>query len=151
MRCWREKELFTNYFWDEIAEFKGARPEILKATVERYNTFCDNGYDYDMLKDKEFLFLLRVPPYYAILGRQGSDSTFGGIKIKEHMEVINKQFDPIPGLFAAGINAGSCISTIYHPKHAGTSLSFAICSGYLAGKSAAKYLLGTKNKMLSLF
>jgi len=128
--------------WDDIAQFIGAKPEVLKATVEQYNTYCDNGYDYDMLKDKKFLFPLRTPPFYVILGRNGFDATFGGIKINERMEVINTQYDPIPGLYAAGNNAGSAINVNYHPKHVGTSLSFAICSGYLAGKSAAKYVLG---------
>jgi len=131
--------------WEEIAKFIGAKPEVLKATVEQYNTYCDNGYDYDMIKDNKYLFPLRKPPFYAVLGRNGFDATFGGIKINERMEVINKQFDPIPGLYAAGNNAGSAINVNYHPMHAGTSMSFAVCSGYMAGKSAANYVL-KKNK-----
>ena len=130
--------------WDEIAAFIGAKPEVLKATVEQYNAYCDKGYDYDMLKEKKYLLPLRKPPFYAILGRQGYDSTFGGIKINERMEVIDKKFDVITGLYAAGNNAGSFIATIYHPKHAGTSLGFAMSSGYLAGKSAAQFVLGKK-------
>lgn len=130
--------------WGEMAAFIGAKPEILKATVEQYNTFCDNGYDFDMLKDKQYLFPLRTPPFYAILGRNGFDATFGGIKINERMEVINQKFDSIPGLYAAGNNAGSAINVNYHPMHAGTSLSFAVCSGYIAGRSAAKYVLKKK-------
>lgn len=31
--------------WTEMAEWIGAHPEDLKATVERYNSFCDKGYD----------------------------------------------------------------------------------------------------------
>jgi fumarate reductase flavoprotein subunit len=128
--------------WDEIAEFMGAKPEMLKATVEQYNSCCDNGYDYDMLKDTRFLFPLRTPPFYAILGRNGFDATFGGIKINERMEVINKKYEPISGLYAVGNNAGSAINVNYHPMHAGTSMSFAVCSGYIAGKNAAKFILG---------
>jgi fumarate reductase flavoprotein subunit len=128
--------------WDEVAEYIGAKPEVLKATIEQYNFYCDQGYDADFLKDKEFLLPLRTPPYYAILGRQGYDCTLGGIKINQFMEVINKKHDPISGLYAAGDNAGSCISRVYHMKHAGTTLSFAIGAGYLAGKNATKYVSG---------
>lgn len=126
--------------WDEIAEYIGAQPEVLKATVERYNSFCDKGYDEDFLKDKEFLIPLREPPYYAILGRQGFDSTLGGIKINHHMEVISKQDSPISGLYAVGDNAGGWVSRDYTPKYPGFALAFAIYSGYIAGENAAKYV-----------
>ncbi len=127
---------------DEIAQYIGTNPEVLKATIEQYNSYCDQGYDADFLKDKEFLLPLRTPPYYVVLGRQGYDCTLGGIKINQFMEVINKQHYPISGLYAAGDNAGSCISSVYHMRHAGTTLSFAIGAGYIAGKNAAKYVSG---------
>lgn len=116
--------------------------EVLKITIEQYNAYCDKGYDYDFLKDKRFLLPLCKPPYYAVLGRQGFDSTFSGIKINQRMEAINKHYFPISGLYACGNNAGSCISMPYHPKHSGTSFGFAISSGYLAGENAAKYVSG---------
>lgn len=128
--------------WDEMAQFIGAKPEVLKTTIEQYNSYCDQGYDNDFLKNKEFLLPLRTPPYYAVLGRQGYDCTLGGIKINQFMEVINKKHNPISGLYAAGDNVGSCISSVYHMKHAGTTLSFAIGAGYLAGKNAANYVSG---------
>jgi len=59
-------------------------------------------------------------------------------KINQFMEVINKEFKPIPGLYATGNNAGSVISAQGY-NQSGTSLSFAVCSGYMAGKNAAKY------------
>jgi fumarate reductase flavoprotein subunit len=126
--------------WDEIAEYIGAKPEVLKATVERYNSFCDKGYDEDFLKDKEFLLPLRTPPYYAILGRQGFDSTLGGIMINHHMEVISKQDSPIGGLYAVGDNAGGWVSRDYTPRYPGFALAFALYSGYIAGKNASEYV-----------
>jgi fumarate reductase flavoprotein subunit len=125
--------------WEEIAEFIGAKPEVLKATVERYNSFCDKGYDEDFLKDKKYLMPLRTPPYYAILGRLGFDTTFGGIKINERMEVVDKQDIPITGLYAGGDNAGGWVSTHY-AAYGGTSLCWAFCSGFIAGENAAKYV-----------
>jgi fumarate reductase flavoprotein subunit len=129
---------------DEIAAFIGAKPEVLKETIKQFNDACDKGYDRDFLKDKKHLYPFRKPPYYALLGRQGFYSTFGGIKINGNMEVIDKNFNPIGGLYATGDNAGGCIGTVYVQRHAGQSISFAITSGYIAGKSAAKYLAAKK-------
>lgn len=128
--------------WDEIAEWIGAKPEVLKATIERYNSFCDNGYDADFIKEPNYLLPLRTPPYYAIIGQQGFDCTAGGIKINHRMEVINKQHNVIPGLYAVGDNAGSWAPEDYPITHPGTSLGFAYTSGYLAGENAAKYVSG---------
>lgn len=126
---------------EELAEYIGAKPEVLKATVERYNSFCDKGYDEDFLKDKQFLIPLRTPPFYAVLGRQGFDSTLGGIKINHNMEVLNKEDNPIRGLYAVGDNAGGWVSRDYTPHYPGTALAFAIYSGYIAGLNAAKEVL----------
>lgn len=126
--------------WDEMAEWIGANPEELKATVERYNSFCDNGYDADFLKAKEYLLPLRTPPYYGILGRQGFDSPVGGIKINNNMEVIGKQGNPIEGLYAAGDNAAGFLKIAY--KYPGQAMTFAIYSGYVSGENAAKYISG---------
>jgi len=131
--------------WEEIARYMGASPEVLKASVERYNSFCDKGYDEDFLKDKKYLVPLRTPPYYAILGRQGFDSTLGGILINSNMEVLNKESRIISGLYAAGDNAGGWSSRDYTPKYPGTALAFAVYSGYTAGRNAAKYLSERKS------
>ena len=127
---------------DELAGYIGAKPEVLKATVERYNSYCDQGYDAEFLKAKELLVPLRTPPYYAVLGRQGFDSTLGGIKINHTFEVISKDDNPIKGLYAVGDNAGGWVSRDYTPHYPGTALAFAIYSGYTAGTKAANLING---------
>jgi fumarate reductase flavoprotein subunit len=132
--------------WDEIAEFIGAKPEVLKATVGQYNSFCDDGYDADFLKDKRYLWPLRTPPYYAILSNQGFDVSVGGIKINHNMEVLNKRSDAIKGLYAVGNDAG-CVHGSAYTGGAGApgcDLSFALCSGCIAGENAARYVLAGK-------
>jgi len=127
--------------WEEIAEYTGAKPEVLKATVERYNSFCDKRYDEDFLKESRYLIPLRIPPYYAVLGRQGFDGTGGGIKINSRMEVLDKQGSPVAGLYAAGDNAAGFLSIAY--KYPGQALAFALYSGFASGENAAKFSLGT--------
>jgi fumarate reductase flavoprotein subunit len=132
--------------WDEIAGFIGAKPEVLKATVQEYNSFCDKGYDADFLKDKQYLRPLRTPPYYAILSTQGFDVSSGGIKINHRMEALNRKDDPIGGLYVVGNDAGSVHSCSYTggADAPGSDLSFALCSGYIAGENAARYISAGK-------
>lgn len=127
--------------WDEIAKFIGAKPEVLRDTIEQYNAYCDKGYDADFLKDKRCLLPLRTPPYYAVPGGQGFDTTLGGIRINHRTEVINKQDKPISGLYAAGDTATGCESVSYNHRYPGSALSFALVSGQIAGENAAKFVL----------
>lgn len=127
---------------DEIAAFIGAEPLALKATVERYNLYCANGVDKEFMKEKEYLRPIVKPPYYAILGVRCYDTTHGGIKINERLEVINKQGKVINGLYASGDNASGWVTQDYGPIAA--SLTWCFNSGYMAGEQAAKYVSGVR-------
>lgn len=131
------------YSWDEIAEYIGAKPKVLKATIEQYNSFCDNGYDDEFAKDKKYLLPLRKPPYYAALGRQGFDVAIGGIKINHHMEVLDKDDNPIKGLYAIGNDAGGSQGDTYNFGLPGSSFGFALSSGFIAAENAARYIKST--------
>lgn len=130
--------------WDEIAEFIGADPKVLKETIKRYNAFCEKGYDNDFFKDEKYLRPLNTPPYAAIRGTHGCQTTFGGIKINHRTEVLNQQDIPIKGLYAVGDCAGSWAPLTYSHRYPGSAGSFAICSGFIAGESAAKYIKENK-------
>lgn len=126
--------------WDDIADFIGAKPEILKATIEQYNSFCDKGYDDEFAKDKKYLLPLTTPPYYAAFGRQGFDVAIGGIKINHHMEVVDKHDNPIGGLYAIGNDAGGAQGDTYNFGLPGSSFGFALSSGFIAAENAVKYI-----------
>ena len=126
--------------WEEIAEFIGADPKVLKETIDRYNSFCEKGCDYDFFKDKKYLRPLNTPPYVAVRGSHGCQTTFGGIKINHRTEVLNRQDIPIRGLYAVGDCAGSWAPLTYSHRYPGSASSFAVCSGFIAGESSAKYI-----------
>jgi fumarate reductase flavoprotein subunit len=44
--------------WEEIALWIGADPKTLVSTIDRYNSFCDTGYDAAFAKDRRYLFSL---------------------------------------------------------------------------------------------
>lgn len=125
--------------WDEIANWMGAEdPEVLKKTIEEYNTDCDRGYDSKFFKDRRYLDPLRKPPYYAIKSNSDYLDTIGGIKINERMEVIGKNGRPISGLYAAGVAAGGWQGDTYCVVLSGAASGFAINSGRIAAENAIK-------------
>lgn len=126
--------------WQEVAREIGADPTTLSATVARYNDFCDRGHDAEFFKERRFLRPLRTPPYYAVLGRQGFDTTLGGIKVDRRMRVIGLSGSPIPGLYAVGDCASGWEHENYNLRHPGSALTFALCSGYIAGRDAVAYI-----------
>jgi fumarate reductase flavoprotein subunit len=128
--------------WDEIALWIGAKPEILNNTVEEYNRFCDNGQDTLFTKDSKYLDALRTPPYYALKCYPAFLGTIGGIRINEKTEVLNNEYEPMPGIYAAGIDTGGWEIDTYNAVLSGTTFGFAVNSGRIAGENAADYVLG---------
>ncbi|MDB9822822.1 FAD-dependent oxidoreductase [Deltaproteobacteria bacterium] len=130
---------------DEIAKWIGIDPEMMKAEVDEYNSFCDQGHDNLFAKDRMYLLPLRTPPYYAIQCCITLLTTHGGIKINHHMEVVDKQDNPIPGLYAAGVETGSNDSGTYNAHIPGHSFGFTVNSGRIAGENATIFALAKKH------
>ncbi len=128
--------------WGEIAQWIGADPKALKAEIDEYNSFCDKGRDEIFTKDPKYLVPLRKPPYYAMRCYARVGETLGGIKVNEHMEVLDTQGNIIPGVYAAGVIADGFEPEDYNREVPGCAMGFAVNSGRIAGESAAKFALG---------
>ncbi len=126
--------------WSKIAEWIGVDSEVLQNTIDEYNSFCDRRYDQIFAKDPRYLTPLRTAPYYAMECHPGFIGTIGGIKINHHMEVINVQGKPIPGLYAVGVDTGGWESETYCAILAGSTFGFALNSGRIAAENAVKSL-----------
>jgi len=126
--------------WNDIARFIGISALVLKKAVDEYNRFCEQGYDELFLKEKRFLMPLKNPPYYVIPVGIQCMLTHGGIRINERAEVVTPADKAIPGLYAAGVEAGGTDGDTYNMNLSGHSSSFAIGSGRIAGREAAKYI-----------
>lgn len=127
--------------WDEIADWIGADPKVLKDTIIQYNSFYNRGYDELYTKDRRYLLPLSSPPYYAIRGLSVILDTVGGIRINERMEVLDNQNNPIPGLYAAGVTTSGWESETYCSELSGSAFGYAITSGRIAGENAIKSAL----------
>ncbi len=128
--------------WREMADWFGAEPGTLEKNIIAYNNSCDRGYDDLFYKDRRYLQPLRTPPYYALRCHQAFHGTLGGIRINHNMEVLDHEDKPIPGLFAAGNDAGGWESDTYCYILSGTAFAFAINSARIAGENAVKYMSG---------
>ncbi len=113
---------------------------MLKSGIDEYNRYCDQKNDRAFSKDPRFLFPLRTPPYYALRCVQVTHNTLGGIKINHHMEVLDHQDNPIPGLYAVGVDTGGWVSDTYCLILTGNAFGFAVNGGRIAAENAMKYL-----------
>jgi len=79
-----------------------------------------------------------TPPYYAVQLFPLARKNFGGVKTDLRCRVLNRHFEPIAGLYAAGEVAGMAGGHINGKAGLeGTMLGPAIFSGRVAGGWAA--------------
>lgn len=125
---------------DELASKTGIDTEGLKNTVRQYNGFCEKGHDDTFNKKYKLLRPIEVPKFYAARLLPSGYGSLGGIKINYKTEVMDKKWNRIPGLFAAGTDACSIYGDSYVFIMAGNTMGFALNSGRIAGENAAEYV-----------
>ena len=110
-------------------------------TVEKFNKACSDGLEIEpefgksLKQSKKF----DTAPYYAIQLFPLARKNFGGINTDLKCHVLNKHFQPIPGLYAAGEACGMAGGHINGSAGLeGTMLGPAIFSGRVAGAWAAQ-------------
>jgi len=133
------KDIFVADSLDELAAKTGIDPSGLKKTVEEYNGCCGKGFDPVFNKKHELLRPIKIPKFYATRHLPGAYGTLGGIKINHRIEVLNKDWKKIPGLYAVGTDANTIYGDSYIFILPGNTMGFALNSGRIAGENAAAY------------
>ena len=98
---------------EELAEKLRVDPAGLTATVERYNELAAKGVDEDFGKPAKDLLPLSKPPYFGAFFGGHVLCTLDGLRIDEHMRVLNTEHKPIEGLYAVGNCSGSMYAGSY--------------------------------------
>jgi len=75
---------------------------------------------------------LDEPPYYALVVEPAITFTHGGLRVDDHARVLNRHGRPIPGLLAAGADAGNIFNCGYAGGLA-LALTFALRAMRTAG------------------
>jgi 3-oxosteroid 1-dehydrogenase len=133
----------------ELAEKMGVPPDMLVATVERFNAFArkgkdgdfgrgDSGYDKyygDPTMKNPSLAPLEKAPYYAVVMVPGDLGTKGGLRTDVAGRVLREDGSVISGLYAAGNTSAPVMGHTYAGP--GATIGPAITFGYLAALDIA--------------
>lgn len=109
----------------------GIDPKTFTTEIEKYNRFCTQGQDEDFFKDPNAMVPILKPPFYAFYGKRFSEGAFGGVKVNENTEVLDKKGKVIPGLYATGDAASA--NLLRDQLGVISELTWAVTSGYIAG------------------
>jgi len=86
--------------------------ELIRAEIERFNTVARSGEA--LHPGRRFDPLpLDSPPYYVVEAQAAITFTFGGIATDECARVLDNDGRPVPGLLAAGADAGGLFVRAY--------------------------------------
>lgn len=122
---------------EELAEMLEIDPAVLTATVDRYNELCDKGIDEDFGKRPEFLHPVKEGPFIAARAQCHFFCTASGVRCNGKLQVVDKDWQPIPHLFAAGNTVGWRLGCGYQMTIPGMCNGYALFHGYVAGRYAA--------------
>lgn len=116
---------------EEAATMAGLDPQVLRATVDQYNSYVEAGEDPDFGR-KEFNGKVETGPFVISKLEMHYHLTFGGLVIDTDAHVLAEAGQPISGLYAAGDvtsgyegaahQSGDCLSVVvYYGKTAGVN------------------------------
>lgn len=124
---------------EKLAKQIEIEPEVLVATVNRYNGYVDAGHDPEfgrtcLVHKHGRLRRIDTAPYYAYPSTAVVFGTYCGLRIDERSRVLRPDGSPISGLFAAGEVTGGFHGAAYMT---GSALGKAVVFGRIAGHEAA--------------
>jgi len=119
---------------DAVATFADAHGfdgAATRATIEAFNHQARHGWEKMAPPRTDDFAALDKPPFYALIVHPAITFTFGGLTIDTGARVLRTDGTPVPGLFAAGSDAGGAFGRGY----AG-GLALAATFGITAARSA---------------
>ena len=109
-------------------------------TIKRYNQYALNGKDEEFNKDPEMLVALDEGPYYIARLDPSNLIGIGGVASNRKFEVINDNFDAVPGLYASGMDSTMQYRSVYTITLGGSACAHNVNSGRHAAINAKKYM-----------
>ncbi|WP_324261011.1 flavocytochrome c [Altererythrobacter sp. H2] len=124
---------------EELATQIEIDPDVLVATVERYNGYVDAGHDPEfgrsnLVHKHGALRRIETGPFYAYPSTAVVFGTYCGLRIDTSAQVLRADGSGIDGLYAAGEVTGGFHGAAYMT---GSALGKAVVFGRIAGAEAA--------------
>lgn len=125
---------------EDLARQIEIEPEVLVATVNRYNGYVDAGHDAEfgrnhLVHKHGELRRIETAPFYAYPSTAVVFGTYCGLRIDSAARVLRADGAAIPGLFAAGEVTGGFHGAAYMT---GSALGKAVVFGRIAGDAAGR-------------
>jgi succinate dehydrogenase/fumarate reductase flavoprotein subunit len=109
----------------------GLHAPTFLATLHAYNEAVAAGLAAHLpVPRRQMPIPVTTPPFYALSVTPGVTFTLGGLPIDENGQVLDRSGNAIPGLYAAGADAGG----IHNEQYAG-----GLCLGLVFGRRAAQH------------
>ena len=121
---------------EELAEKIDVDPATLAETLKNWNQYVADQNDPDFGRTTGMDHDLSQAPYYAIKIAPGIHHTMGGVHIDTDARVIDKDGNPIPGLFAAGEVVGGVHGG---NRLGGNAVADVVVFGKIASESAVDW------------
>ena len=121
---------------EELAEKIDVDPATLAETLKNWNQYVADQNDPDFGRTTGMDKDLSQAPFYAIKIAPGIHHTMGGVHIDTDAQVIDKDGNPIPGLFAAGEVVGGVHGG---NRLGGNAVADIVVFGKIASESAVEY------------
>jgi fumarate reductase flavoprotein subunit len=134
------QHLFTADTLEDLSTRTGIDPAGLQDTIAAYNRSCEKGYDDLFNKEHRYLRPIKTAPFYGARFFPSAYGSLGGIKINYKTEVLTKDWEAIPGLYAAGTDACSIYGDSYVFILPGNTMGFALNTGRIAAENALEYI-----------
>jgi fumarate reductase flavoprotein subunit len=125
---------------EELAGKTGINADGLRKTVDEYNAVCEAGRDELFNKNPKYLRPIKQPRFYAGKFHLSAYGSLGGIRINYKLEVLNKDYEVIPGFYAVGTDVNTLYGDTYIFALPGNTMGFAVNSGRMAGENAVEYV-----------
>lgn len=125
--------------YKELAELIGCDEETIKGTLEGWNKIVADNNDPDFAREGMDTVKsdLSKAPYYAVQIAPGIHHTMGGVEINTESEVIDKDGNIIPGLYAAGEVTGGVHGA---NRLGGNAITDIVVFGRNAARNAKAYI-----------
>ncbi|MCI8402173.1 MAG: FAD-binding protein [Lachnospiraceae bacterium] len=128
--------VYTSDTLEGLATAIGVDSAVFTATIDTYNKSCETGTDSEWGKDAKYLWPVVQGPFYAFRVSSGMLNTNGGIRINTNAQVVDARYNPVTGLYAAGVCTSGWDGEVYG---GGTCQTV----GMWAGSKAARHALAT--------
>lgn len=131
------RQIYKGDTIEDLCGQLGLDAATFKASIDRYNELCAKGADDDFGKRPAYMQPVDTPPFFCVRNSPVLSAINGGVYVDGHYQVVDADKNPIPGLFAVGVNGGDLCGGVDWAMPGGVSN----CHCFNAGRYAVIYAL----------